>query len=157
VSPFLIGFTLDLLKNKGVADELKSVGAHIVELDVTDDDSVKSASRAVLKQVERLEVLVNNAGVGIIGLQETFTPEEWRRIFDIKVFGVQRGVRAFLPNMREKRKSLLVFVTSRLGRFTLPLYGPYNASKWTLEALAENYRTELSGLGIDPAPDSWGG
>ena len=136
-------------KNKGVADDLKSAGAHIVELDVTHDESVASAARAVLKQVERLDVLVNNAGVGVIGLQETFTPEDWRHIFDINVFGVQRVVRAFLPHMRQKRKGLLVFVTSLLGRFTLPFYGPYNASKWALEALAENYRSELSGFGIE--------
>jgi NAD(P)-dependent dehydrogenase (short-subunit alcohol dehydrogenase family) len=136
-------------KNKGVADDLKSAGAHIVELDVTHDESVESAARAVLKQVEGLDVLVNNAGVGVIGLQETFTPEDWRHIFDINVFGVQRVVRAFLPHMREKKKGLLVFVTSLLGRFTLPFYGPYNASKWAMEALAENYRTELSGFGIE--------
>lgn len=136
-------------KNKGVVDELMSAGAHIVELDVTNDNSVDSAARAVLKQVEGLDVLVNNAGIGVIGLQETFTPEDWRHIFDINVFGVQRVVRAFLPHMREKKKGLLVFVTSLLGRFTLPFYGPYNASKWALEALAENYRTELSGFGIE--------
>ncbi len=136
-------------KNKGAANELRSAGAHIVELDVTNDDSVESAARTVLKQVERLDVLVNNAGIGVIGLQETFTPEDWRHIFDVNVFGVQRVVRAFLPHMREKRKGLLVFVTSLLGRFTLPFYGPYNASKWALEALAENYRTELSGFGIE--------
>lgn len=136
-------------KNKSVADDLKSAGAHIVELDVTHDDSVESAAREVLKQVEGLDVLVNNAGVGVIGLQETFTPEDWRHIFDINVFGVQRVVRAFLPHMRKEGKGLLVFVTSLLGRFTLPFYGPYNASKWAMEALAENYRTELSGFGIE--------
>ena len=136
-------------KNKAVADELSSAGAYIVELDVTNDNSVESAAQAVFKQVERLDVLVNNAGVGVIGLQETFTPEDWRQIFDINVFGVQRVVRAFLPHMRAQRKGLLIFITSLLGRFTLPFYGPYNASKWALEALAENYRTELSGLGIE--------
>ncbi len=136
-------------KNKEVADELKTAGAHIVELDVTNDNSVDAAAQAVLKQVDGLDVLVNNAGVGVIGLQETFTPEDWRHLFDINVFGVQRVVRAFLPPMRAKGKGLLVFVTSLLGRFTLPFYGPYNASKWALEALAENYRTELSGLGIE--------
>lgn len=136
-------------KNKRAADELKSAGARIVDMDVTLDSSVDQARRTVLEQVEGLDAVVNNAGVGALGLQETFTPEDWRHISEVNVFGVQRVVRAFLPPMRSRGSGVLIFVTSLLGRFTLPFYGPYNASKWALEALAENYRSELSGLGIE--------
>ncbi len=136
-------------KNKSVADELQSAGAAIVEMDVTDDASVTQGAAAAIEKTGGLDVVVNNAGVGVIGLQEAFTPQDWQRIFEINVFGVQRVNRAVLPHMRERRSGLIVYVTSLLGRMTLPFFGPYNASKWALEAMAENYRAELSGFGVD--------
>ena len=136
-------------KNKSVAEELQSAGAHIVTIDVTDEDSVNQGITTLIEKVGGVDVVVNNAGVGVLGLQETFTPEDWQKLFDINVFGVQRINRAVLPHMRQKQSGLLIHISSLLGRMTLPFYGPYNASKWALEALAENYRTELSGMGID--------
>lgn len=65
------------------------------------------------------------------------------------MFGVQRVCRAVLPHMREKRSGLLINISSLLGRIAIPFYGPYNASKWALEALSENYRCELSQFGVD--------
>ena len=136
-------------KNKSPAEEHKDNGAHIVEMDVTSEASVKQAVESTMKIAGGIDVVVNNAGVGVIGLQESYTPEDWQMLFDVNVFGVQRVNRAVLPHMREKRSGLLIHVSSLLGRFTLPFYGPYNASKWALEALAENYRTELAGFGIE--------
>ena len=136
-------------KNKPVADELQSAGAHIVEIDVTDEASVEQGVNAAMEKAGGLDVVVNNAGVGVIGMQETFTTEDWQRLFDINVFGVQRVNRAVLPHMRERGSGLLIFVSSLLGRMTLPFFGPYNASKWAVEAMAENYRAELSGFGVD--------
>ncbi len=136
-------------RNQAAAEELKSAGADIVEIDVTDDASVKRGVAAAIETSGGLDVVVNNAGVGVIGLQEAFTPQDWQKLFDINLFGVQRVNRAALPHMRERGSGLIVYVTSLLGRMTLPFYGPYNASKWALEAMAENYRTELSGFGVD--------
>ncbi|MEM9120222.1 MAG: SDR family oxidoreductase [Cyanobacteria bacterium P01_F01_bin.56] len=132
-------------KNKAIADELTTAGAQIVEIDVTSDDSVKQGVEAA----GTLDVVINNAGVGVIGLQESFAPEDLQKLFDINVFGVQRVNRAVLPAMRERGAGLLIHISSLLGRMALPFYGPYNASKWALEALAENYRVELSGFGVD--------
>lgn len=136
-------------KNQAVTEELKSAGAHIVEIDVTSDDSVEQGVADAMDKAGGLDVVVNNAGVGVVGLQETFTPEDWRKLFDINVFGVQRVNRAVLPHLRERNSGLLIHVSSLLGRMTIPFYGPYNSSKWALEAMAENYRTELSGFGVD--------
>ncbi len=136
-------------KNKPVADELKSAGAHVVEIDVTDDNSVDKGVEQAIEITGGLDVVVNNAGVGVIGLQETFTIEDWKKLFDINVFGIQRVNRAVLPHMREKNSGLVIFISSLLGRITIPFYGPYNASKWAVEAMAENYRVELSGFGVD--------
>lgn len=136
-------------KNQAAAEELKKTGAQVVEIDVTNDPSVQQGVEAAMKLAGGLDVVVNNAGVGVIGLQEAFTPDDWKKLFDINVFGVQRVNRAVLPHMRSKKSGLLIHISSLLGRMTIPFYGPYNASKWALEALAENYRSELSGFGID--------
>ena len=136
-------------KNKTAADGLQDAGAKVVEIDVTREESVNQGIADAIQAVGRLDVVVNNAGVGVLGLQESFTPEDWQKIFDVNLFGVQRVYRAVLPHLRDRQSGLLIHVTSLLGRFTIPFYGPYNASKWALEALTENYRVELSGLGID--------
>ncbi|MCA9603867.1 MAG: SDR family NAD(P)-dependent oxidoreductase, partial [Myxococcales bacterium] len=96
-------------------------------------------------------VLINNAGVGVIGLQESYTPDDYKRLFDVNVFGVQRMNRATIPHFRAQKRGLLVHVSSCLGRITIPFYGPYNSSKWAVEAMAENYRTELSSFGVEVA------
>jgi NAD(P)-dependent dehydrogenase (short-subunit alcohol dehydrogenase family) len=136
-------------RNRVVAEQLKNAGAHIVEIDVTKEKSVNKGVRAAIEAAGGLDVLVNNAGIGVLGLQEAFTPEDWQRLFDINVFGVQRMNRAIIPFFRKQQSGLLVHVSSLLGRITIPFYGPYNASKWALEALVENYRSELSTFGID--------
>jgi NAD(P)-dependent dehydrogenase (short-subunit alcohol dehydrogenase family) len=136
-------------KNKNVADELSALGAHIIDMDVTDDTSVTAGVSKTIERLGGLDVVINNAGVGVLGIQENFTIDDFKRLFDINVFGVQRVNRAALPHLRQQGSGLLVHVSSLLGRMTLPFYGPYNASKWALEALAENYRIELSGFGVD--------
>jgi NAD(P)-dependent dehydrogenase (short-subunit alcohol dehydrogenase family) len=136
-------------RNREVAEQLAVAGAQIVEIDVTDDYSVEKGARTAVELAGGLDVLVNNAGIGVSGLQECFTPDDWRRLFDINLFGVQRMSRALIPLFRHQRSGLLLYVSSVLGRITIPFYGPYNASKWALEALAENYRAELSAFGID--------
>ena len=136
-------------KNKDISEELAGLGAHIVEMDVTQDDSVNKAVADSISLMNGLDVVVNNAGVGVLGIQENFTIDDWKRLFDINVFGVQRVNRAALPHFRGQGSGLIVYVSSLLGRMALPFYGPYNASKWALEAMAENYRIELSGFGVD--------
>ena len=138
-------------KNKSNADELRAAGAHIVEIDVTNEKSVNTGVSKAIELAGGLDVVINNAGVGVLGLQETFTTEDFEKLFDINVFGVQRVNRAVLPHLRSKNSGLIIHVSSLLGRISLPFYGPYNASKWALEALAENYRVELSGFGVDVA------
>ena len=136
-------------KNQSAAAELKEAGAHLVEIDVTDEQSVNSGVEAAINAVGGIDVVVNNAGLGVLGMQEFFTVDDFQKLFNVNVFGVQRVNRAVLPQMRSAGSGLLIHVTSLLGRITMPFYGPYNASKWALEAIAENYRTELSGFGIE--------
>jgi len=136
-------------KNKAIADELAALGAHIVDLDVTSDESVDAGVAKAIELMGGLDVVINNAGIGVLGIQEQFTIDDFKRLFDVNVFGIQRVNRAALPHLRSQGSGLLIHISSLLGRIAFPFYGPYNASKWAVEALAENYRVELSGFGVD--------
>jgi NADP-dependent 3-hydroxy acid dehydrogenase YdfG len=136
-------------RNRPHAEALRARGIHIVELDVTDDASVERAVNSVLTQAGRLDVLVNNAGIGSAGVSEAFTTDQVRDLFDVNVLGVQRTLRAVLPTFRRQGEGLVVNLGSILGRVTFPFFGFYGASKFALEALTDSYRYELSQLGID--------
>ena len=136
-------------KNEQVAKELRSAGAVLVEMDVTDEAKVNLGVQKAIDTLDGLDIVINNAGVGVTGMIEHFTPEDMLFIFNVNVIGVQRVMRASLPFLRKQGKGSIIFISSLLGRITMPFYGIYNASKWALEAMAENYRTELSRFGIE--------
>lgn len=141
-------------KNRAVADELRRIAEaerialHVVELDVTSDESVERAVADVLA-AGRLDAVINNAGYGTGGLNETITPAQLLAVLDTNVVGVQRVNRAVLPSMRANRAGLLVHLSSGLGRVLLPFVGVYAATKWAVEALAETYRYELAPTGVE--------
>ncbi|AZZ98432.1 SDR family oxidoreductase [Pseudoalteromonas sp. R3] len=135
-------------RNASVANELRSKGVYVIDIDVTDDDSVAMGVNAALEQAGHIDVLINNAGVGTLGWQESFNIEDFKRVFDINVFGVQRMTRALLPHMKQRGQGTLIQISSILGQFVLPFLGSYNATKHAVEGLAENYRVELSQFGI---------
>jgi NAD(P)-dependent dehydrogenase (short-subunit alcohol dehydrogenase family) len=121
----------------------------VVELDVCDDRSAAAAVETVIDDAGRLDVLVNNAGTGRLGLLETMSIAEARDLFETNVYSVLRMNRAVLPHMRGQASGLLVHVSSGLARFVLPFQGLYCATKSALEAIAETYRYELASVGVD--------
>jgi NAD(P)-dependent dehydrogenase (short-subunit alcohol dehydrogenase family) len=127
----------------------ESLSLQTLELDVTDDASVESAVSKAVLQCGRLDVLVNNAGFGIMDLAETVTMPQAQRQFDTNFFGVLRMNRAVLPLMKRQRSGLLLHVSSGAGRLAIPGMGLYCASKFAMEALAETYRYELASQGIE--------
>ena len=136
-------------RNRVHAVALRAQNIQVVELDVTNDASVDAAVRAVLSQSKRLDVLINNAGIGAAGVSEAFTPDQVQTLFNINVLGVQRTLRAALPAFRTQKDGLIINIGSILGRVTFPFLGLYGASKFALEAMTESYRYELSQSGID--------
>ncbi|MEI6002299.1 SDR family oxidoreductase [Paraburkholderia bengalensis] len=137
-------------RHREAALELQSQGIETLELDVTDDASVDAAFKALFaKTGGKLDVLINNAGIAAGGIQETFTPEQTRAMFDVNVFGIQRVTRAALPSMHQAKAGLIINIGSILGRVTLPFFALYGASKHAVEAVTEGYRYELSQQGID--------
>ncbi len=127
----------------------ESLCLQILELDVTDDASVERAVNEVTAKCGRIDVLVNNAGFGIMDLAESVTLAQAQRQFDTNFFGVLRMNRAVLPAMKRQESGLLLHVSSGAGRLAIPGMGLYCASKFAMEALAEVYRYELASLGID--------
>ena len=136
-------------RNAATAEEFKALGVHVIDMDVTNDASVESGVASAIELMGGLDVVFNNAGVGVLGMQEFFTVEDYKRLFEINVFGVQRVNREAVPFLRKQGKGLIIYTSSLLGRVAMPFYGPYQSSKWALEAMASNYRIELSGFGIE--------
>lgn len=131
-----------LAKREGLALET-------LELDVTDDSSVDKAIQQALDRAGHLDVVINNAGFGNIGVTEAYTVEQIKQILDTNVLGAVRVNRAVLPGMRSQRSGLLIHVSSAAGRVVVPFLGPYCASKFALEAIADAYRFELSPFDVD--------
>ena len=121
----------------------------VLDMDVTDDASVRQAVQQALDRAGRIDVLINNAGIGAQGITEAYTVEQFQQVFDVNLLGVVRVNRAVLPAMRRQRSGLLIHVGSGMGRALVPGFAAYSASKFALEALADAYRYELSQIGID--------
>ena len=122
---------------------------HLLEIDVTSDASVDAGIQQAVEHAGHIDAVVNNAGFGVGGYAEGFTDDQFHNIFEVNVFGVQRVNRAVLPAMRKQGYGLLVHISSVMGRIVIPFAAPYTATKWALEGLAESYRYELSGTGVD--------
>ena len=136
-------------KNEAIAYELKSKGVALVEMDVTNEDSVNSAVKSAIELMDGLDTIFNNAGIGANGILECFTTNDIQKMFDVNVFGVQRVMRAVLPHLRQQGKGTIIHTSRCIGRVTTPFLASYSASKYALESLAEGYRAELSGFGIE--------
>jgi len=126
----------------------ESLPIHILELDVTKDDSVDKAFKAAIDKAGRIDVVINNAGFPVVGLMETITVEQAQSQFDTNFFGCVRVNRAALPHMRKQKSGLLLHISSGAGRVVFPTFGLYCASKFALEAFSEAYNYELAGQGI---------
>jgi short-subunit dehydrogenase len=117
----------------------------VLEIDVTSDESVDKA----ISQIPKVDVLINNAGLGFGGPIEAFSSNECLEQLDLNIVGTLRMAKAVLPGMRKRKSGLIIQVSSIAGRGAFPGFGIYHASKWGLEGLSEAMRYELAPLGID--------
>jgi NAD(P)-dependent dehydrogenase (short-subunit alcohol dehydrogenase family) len=122
-----------------------------VKLDVDRDESVRQCVAAVLNQAGAIDVLVNNAGVGLSGSVEMVPLEKVRGMFETNFFGAVRMMQAVLPSMRTRRSGTVVNVTSILGHMTLGCHGFYAATKFALAAVSEALAMEAKPFGIQVA------
>jgi NADP-dependent 3-hydroxy acid dehydrogenase YdfG len=136
-------------KNREAAEALRKLGIKTVELDVSDDASTEAGVENVLTEANKIDVLVNNAGIMSAGVTEAFTTDQAKAIFDTNVIGLLRVTRAVLPSMRQQHDGLIINIGSILGRVTFPFVGIYGASKFAVEALTDSLRYEVSRLGVE--------
>jgi NAD(P)-dependent dehydrogenase (short-subunit alcohol dehydrogenase family) len=130
------------------AAKAAGVAAEVVALDVNDSASVNAAVADVVKRGGRIDVLVNNAGIGTHGPVEDYDDDEVQRVFDTNVTGLMRVTRAVLPQMRAQGGGTIVNVGSLAGKVTAPFSGVYSASKHAVESLSDALHFELQQFGI---------
>ncbi|MGB0990681.1 MAG: SDR family oxidoreductase [Halarcobacter sp.] len=131
-------------------DNLDSQNENItnIYIDVTKTDSIKEAVAQIVENEGKIDVLVNNAGYGLVATLEEGTDEEIFNQFDVNVFGLIKTTREVLPHMREAKSGVIINISSFLGKMGLPLLSHYNASKYAVEGIVDSLRFEVAPFGI---------
>jgi NAD(P)-dependent dehydrogenase (short-subunit alcohol dehydrogenase family) len=144
------GAMRDLSRGDKLASMAEGAGVvvHPIQLDVTDDVSVRTAVASVVATEGRLDVLVNNAGLGHNGVTEDLDIDEGKAIFDVNYWGVIRCVQAALPAMRDQGSGVILNVSSVTGRIAALANTAYASSKWAVECLSDALAQETAPFGI---------
>jgi NAD(P)-dependent dehydrogenase (short-subunit alcohol dehydrogenase family) len=132
---------------ESIAD-LESSGCKLLALDVTDEQSMRTAVDTVVEREGTVGALVNNAGYSQSGAIETVAMDDLRRQFETNVFGLVRMCQLVLPGMRARGDGRIVNMSSMGGNFTFPGGGAYHASKYAVEAISDALRFEVEGFGV---------
>lgn len=120
----------------------------LIALDVRDSSSIHRAIGEIIGKTGRIDILINNAGVGITGPIEELPTDEMRNNFETNFFGPIEMMKAVLPQMRSQKAGLIINITSIAGYMGLPYRGIYSASKGALELITEALRMETKSFGI---------
>jgi short-subunit dehydrogenase len=139
---------LDKAKIINNIKQKEKLSLEILQLDVTDDESVKEAINKITNEQERIDVLVNNAGYALVGPFEEISIKEFKEQFETNVFGVIRVTQTVLPIMRRQKGGIIVNISSIAGKIGFPLTSAYVSSKFALEGLSESMAYELEQFGI---------
>ena len=130
-----------------IADKEK-IPLRCVQLDVTDDMSVKQAIETIVNESHHIDILINNAGYGLSGALEDLLIDEIKLQFETNFFGLIRATQAVLPIMRNQRSGIIVNISSGLGRFGIATSSAYASSKFAVEGLTESLSYEIEPFGI---------
>jgi len=148
-------FTYATMRDTTKSDKIKEITQkenlkiNILELDVDDEKSVKSAIAQILDQKQRVDVLVNNAGWGLWGCVEDVSIDEFKEQFETNFFSIIRLIQEVAPAMRKQGSGTIVNVSSVVGRIGFPASPAYISSKFALEGLSESLRFEFAPFGVD--------
>src|SRR5947209_752186 len=141
------GFTVYGTSRRATTGETRG-GVVFLPLDVTDDESVADAVRAVLDRSGRIDVLVNNAGIGSSGASEKSSVAQDESVFDVNVFGLIRMTKAVLPHMRAQKRGRIINMSSVRGFAPQPFMASYVASKHAVEGYSESVDHEVREYGV---------
>jgi NAD(P)-dependent dehydrogenase (short-subunit alcohol dehydrogenase family) len=133
----------------GQMDDLKTLGAHPIALDVSKEESITAAVSEIEERFGGVDVLVNNAGFGVYGALEDVPMDEARYQFEVNVFGLARLTQLLVPHMRQRKSGRIINMSSVGGKIYTPLGAWYHATKHAVEGLSDCLRLELAPFGID--------
>jgi NAD(P)-dependent dehydrogenase (short-subunit alcohol dehydrogenase family) len=139
---------LDKEKEIRLVVDKEKIRLKTIQLDVTDSNSVDNAIKSIMEQSGRIDVLVNNAGYGLVGAFEELGIEEIKQQYETNLFGVIRVTQAVLPIMRKQKSGIIVNMSSGAGRFGYPNGSAYVSTKFALEGLSESIAYEVEPFGI---------
>ena len=128
---------------------LNDIGGTALEMDVTNQEHIDKAINQIISEQGRVDVLVNNAGLGVYGAIEDVSMEDIYYQYDVNLFGLARVTKAVLPYMRENESGLIINISSVLGETYGPLAGWYLSTKHALEGWSDALRVELKEFDID--------
>ncbi len=140
---FVIATARNITKLADVNADLK------VELDVSDENSIKNSMKLILSEVTEIDILINNAGYSVRSAVEEIEIDRLKKMMDVNVFGIIRMMKAVLPVMRKQGRGRIYNVGSISGRMTGIANGGYCSSKYAVEALTEAARYETKDMGIE--------
>jgi short-subunit dehydrogenase len=141
-----VSATMRTPENETELKELENVKC--IRLDVTNEDSIRSAIEQTISVFGGIDVVVNNAGYATLGPFEAASPDQITKQFDTNLFGLMNVTRAILPYFRSKRSGIIINVASAGGRMTWPLYTLYHGTKWAVEGFSESLQYELRPFNI---------
>ena len=148
-------YTYATMRDVTKSDKIKEIAKKeslkidVLELDVDNEDSAKTAVRQILDQKQRIDVLVNNAGWGLWGCVEDVSVDEFRAQFETNFFSIIRLIQEVTPTMRKQGSGTIVNVSSVAGRIGFPASPAYISSKFALEGLSESLRLEMAPFGVN--------
>jgi len=148
-------YTYATMRDTKKSDKIKelvqkeNLNIDVLELDVDDENSAKTAIQKILDQKQRIDVLVNNAGWGLWGCVEDVSVDEFKAQFDTNFFSIIRLIQEVGPTMRKQGSGTIVNISSVVGRIGFPASPAYISSKFALEGLSESLRFELAPFGVN--------
>lgn len=129
--------------------EGKNLPFKLLPMDVRSQESISQTVKAILAETGKIDILINNAGVGITGAVEEIPMEELQNVFATNFYGAIALMQSVLPSMREQKGGLIINITSIAGYMGLPFRGAYSASKGALMLMSEALRMEVKNFGIE--------
>jgi NAD(P)-dependent dehydrogenase (short-subunit alcohol dehydrogenase family) len=133
-------------ENEKELSELENVV--VTHLDVQDTESIQNSVNKAIQHFGSIDVLLNNAGYGLMGVFESATPEQIQKQYAVNVFGLMDVTRSVLPQMRQQGSGTIINLSSFGGQVGLPFGSLYNSSKFAVEGFSESLSHELSAFGI---------
>ena len=138
-------------------EALKPLGVVPLMLELTQEASIAEAVEHVIAREKRIDVLINNAGYGLLGAVEDVELSEARKQFEVNVFGLAAITKAILPYMRAQKQGTIINISSIAGRISMPFWAWYTATKHSIEAFSDALRMEVASKGIHVAVIEPGG